>query len=52
MREHVHSGFYTFVFAGVSAIVFINLWRIAATKLAENDSTESIGRVMGGLVKL
>lgn len=47
MRDHVHTGVTDFVFAGLAAIVFIHLLRIAAVKLSENPSTQRIGTVIG-----
>ncbi len=50
MQSHVHTGFVSFLFAGVSAVLFINLRRLAAAKLAEKESTANIGRTVGALV--
>ncbi len=52
MRAHTHTGFDAFLFAGVSALVFLNLVRFAAAKAvtAQNPSIRSAGKVMGALV--
>jgi hypothetical protein len=51
LRPHIHTGFVAFVFAGVSALVFLNIYRFATAKLSENPNTETIGKAMGALVK-
>jgi hypothetical protein len=50
MQGHTHTGFFAFLFAGVSAIVFINLCRLAAAWMLENESTATLGKAFGGLV--
>jgi hypothetical protein len=50
MQPHFHSGLVAVLFAGVSAIVVMNLVRFAAAKLVQNDSTETIGKTVGALV--
>lgn len=50
MQEHVHTGFVSFVFAGVSAVIFIQMMRLVAAELVKNPSTEGAGKVIGGLV--
>jgi len=50
MQGHIHTDFTMFVFAGLSAIVFINLMRFAAAHLVSNDNTEWLGRTLGALV--
>lgn len=50
MNTHVHTGFAAFLFAGISALVFLNLVRLGAAKLADNDSTEVFGKTLGALV--
>lgn len=50
MHPHFHSGIVAVLFAGVSAIVVFNLVRFSAAKLAENPSTEKLGKTMGSLV--
>lgn len=53
MSEHTHTGFVAFLFAGVSALIFLNLWRIAAAHAADssNPTIASIGAAAGALVK-
>ena len=50
MQEHVHTGFVSFVFAGISAVVFIQILRWSAAKMVTNPQLEPAGRVVGGLV--
>lgn len=50
MSDHVHTGVVSFVFAGVSAIVFIHLLRFAAAKMSNTDSMSSFGKALGGVV--
>jgi hypothetical protein len=51
MQEHVHTGVISFLFAGLSAVVFIQLLRLAAAKMVEQGGTmESVGRTAGALV--
>jgi hypothetical protein len=51
MQEHVHTGVISFLFAGISAVVFIQLMRLAAAKLvAQGGSFESAGKTVGALV--
>lgn len=50
MQEHLHTGPLAFLFAGVSAVVFINLMRLAAIWLDDLPGFERVSRVIGGLV--
>lgn len=50
MHPHVHTGVVAFLFAGVSAVVFINVTRMLAAKAAETSAFEPVGRWVGGLV--
>jgi len=51
MQEHVHTGVISFLFAGISAVVFIQLARLVAAKMVEQGGTfESAGRTVGALV--
>lgn len=50
MQGHTHTGFFAFVFAGISAIVFINLVRFAAAQMLEHDGTATLGKGIGALV--
>jgi hypothetical protein len=50
MKDHVHTGFVAFVFAGVSAVLFMHGVRFIAAKLAERDSTATMGATLGALV--
>lgn len=47
---HVHTGVVEFVFAGVSAIVFIHLVRAVATHLSNTQAFGTVGKSLGGLV--
>lgn len=52
MRAHTHTGFDAFLFAGISALVFLNLVRFAAAKAvtSENPTLKSAGKAVGALV--
>lgn len=52
MRDHIHTGFVATVYAGLSAIVVINVWRIVAAKVAgsANPSLAKLGAAAGALV--
>lgn len=49
MQEHVHTGVVSFLFAGISAVVFIQLMRLASAKLIEAGH-DGAGSAIGGLV--
>lgn len=48
--QHVHTGLVAFLFAGVSAVVFIQLVRLGSAKLLDYPATAGLGRVTGALV--
>lgn len=50
MEPHIHSGFIVFATVGVYAILFIQLMRWIAARLAEHDATEKIGAAIGATV--
>lgn len=51
MREHVHTGVVSFLFAGVSAVVFIQLVRLGSAWLVTKGGVwESLGSSAGALV--
>lgn len=51
MQEHIHTGFGSVVFAGVSAIIVIQVLRLSsAWMISKGGGLESIGRVVGGTV--
>lgn len=51
MQEHVHTGVVSFVFAGISAVVFIQLLRLVAAKMVEQGGAmEGAGKTVGALV--
>lgn len=50
MTPHVHTGIVSFIFAGISAVLFIQLVRFASAQLVDNAATEPLGRTMGALV--
>ena len=50
MQEHVHTGPVAFVFAGLAAIIMIQLLRLAAAELVKRNATEPAGKVLGSLV--
>lgn len=52
MNEHVHTGFAAFLFAGVSALIFLNLVRLGAAYAvkSETPAISSAGKTVGALV--
>lgn len=50
MQQHLHTGPIAVLFAGVSAIVVINLVRLAAIWLDDVPGFERVSRAMAGLV--
>lgn len=50
MQEHVHTGFVNVLFAGISAIVVIQVIRLLAAQLVANPATEGAGKTIGALV--
>lgn len=49
MQEHVHTGVISFLFAGISAVIFIQLTRMVAAKLVDTGH-EGAGSSLGALV--
>lgn len=50
MQDHIHTGFPAFVFAGLSAIVMINVLRLVAAQMVLRPGMEPAGRFIGSLV--
>jgi hypothetical protein len=50
MQPHLHTGFVTFAYVTLAAIVGLNLVRFAAAKLTEHESTATFGKSVGALV--
>jgi hypothetical protein len=51
MQEHVHTGVISFLFAGISAVVFIQLARLVSAKMVSQDGLiGSAGTTIGALV--
>lgn len=51
MQEHVHTGVISFIFTGISAVLFIQLVRLASAKMVTQGGVlESIGTATGALV--
>lgn len=49
MTEHVHTGVISFLFAGISAVIFIQLARLIAAKMVD-AGYETAGSSLGALV--
>jgi len=49
MQEHVHTGVISFLFAGISAVIFIQLTRMVAAKLVD-AGYDGAGSSPGALV--
>jgi len=50
VTPHIHTGVISFLFAGVSAVVFIKLAKMGAAWAVGNPSTEPLGRWLGGVL--
>lgn len=50
MEPHIHSGFIVFATVGVYAILFIQLLRWIAARLADIPATEKLGAALGATV--
>jgi hypothetical protein len=50
MQDHLHTGFISFLFAGISAVVFMQAARLMSAKLVDNPKTASAGKALGALV--
>ena len=50
MQEHIHTGFASVVFAGVSAIIVIQTLRLSAAWMISSGKLPGAGKVIGGLV--
>lgn len=48
MREHVHWGFFDFLFAGISAVVFIKALHLIA--IGASDRFPAVTQVLGGVL--
>lgn len=47
---HIHTGFIVFATVGVYAILFIQVMRLLAARLATYPATEKIGAALGAVV--
>lgn len=50
MREHVHTGPFSFLFAGISAWLFLNFLRILAIWAADKPQLDWLAKVIGGSI--
>lgn len=50
MREHVHTGGFAFLFAGISALVFLNILRLIAIFAADRPGMEWLAKMIGGAI--
>lgn len=50
MREHVHTGPFNFLFAGISAVVFFNVLRLIAIFAADRPGMEWLAKMIGGAI--
>jgi hypothetical protein len=48
--EHVHTGFVTFFWVGLYAVLWIWAARLIAAKMLEYSPTAPVGKALGGLV--
>lgn len=51
MREHVHTGPIAFVFAGIAAIIMIQLVKLASAEMVKRPALEPAGKVLGSLIQ-
>lgn len=49
MQEHVHTGLVSFLFAGISAVIFIQMLRLLSAKMVETGH-DGAGSTIGALV--
>lgn len=50
MQEHVHWGLPSILVYGVGTIILMNVLRIIAGHMVDDPRTETIGKVIGGLI--
>lgn len=50
MREHVHTGPFAFLFAGISALVFFNVLRLIGIWAADKPGMEWLAGMIGGAI--
>ena len=50
MSEHVHGGVYNFLFAGISAVIFINLLKFIAIWADDKPGFDWVTRMIGGAI--
>lgn len=52
MSEHYHTSIENIIVTGVMALVFFNLWKIAAAKAVTSQSPgiQHAGKIMGSLI--
>ena len=50
MREHIHTGPYMVVWAGMSALIFFNVLRFIAIWSADKPSLEWLSKTIGGAI--
>jgi len=50
MDEHIHTGFLTFFWVGLYAVLWIWIVRLIAAKMLDYGPTEPVGKALGGLV--
>jgi hypothetical protein len=51
LTPHLHTGFFAFLFAGASAVIFIKLAKIASAKMSASASFEAPGRWLAGVLE-
>lgn len=50
MQEHIHTGPLAFLFAGVSAVIFLNILRLVAITLASRPGESRAATVIMSLI--
>lgn len=51
MQEHVHTGPVAFVFAGISAILMIQLIKLVSAEMVKRSQLEPAGKVLGSIIQ-
>jgi hypothetical protein len=51
VQEHVHTGPVAFVFAGIAAILMIQLVKLVSAELVKRPQTEGAGKVLGSIIQ-
>jgi len=51
VQEHVHTGPVSFVFAGIAAILMIQLVKLLSAEMVKRPAFEPAGKVLGSIIQ-